>query len=110
MPAASAAIAPPTSAATTLTPVEIAPWSEKSSLRCSAWLCSAMNGDCTTKNAWLAPPTRAAQAMTASGDADEEQAEDSEGGRTRGRHQHQAAPDPVGDQARRERDQRAGRR
>ena len=61
-------MAPPASAATTLTPVEIAPWSENSSLRCSARLCSVMNGDWTTKKAWLAAPMSAAQAITATED------------------------------------------
>src|SRR5450759_140026 len=58
-------MAPPTRAATTLTPVEIALWSENSSPRCSAWLCSAMNGDWTTKKAWFAAPMSAAQRTTA---------------------------------------------
>src|SRR5665811_2399376 len=58
-------MAPPTRAATTLTPVEIALWSENSSPRCSAWLCSAMNGDWTTKKAWFAAPMSAEQRTTA---------------------------------------------
>ena len=62
------AMAPPRSAAPTLVTGITADWSEKSSLRFSARLCSMRNGDWSTKKVWLPAPIAAARARIASGE------------------------------------------
>jgi hypothetical protein len=95
-------MAPPASAATTLTPVEIAPWSENSSLRCSARLCSVMNGDWTTEKALVGGADERGAGDHGERGPDQDQADDPDRGHARRQDEHEPASDPIGKQARRE--------